>query len=405
MQCVVDDPRRFETVILSGIRVLDFGRYIAGPYCAALLGDFGAEVIRIEKRGGSEDRYLLPVAGNGDGALFLALNRGKRSLTLDPMHPLGREALRRLVATADVVVANLPPATLQSMGLDYESLRAIKPDIVLTAVSAFGAQGAYRDRVGFDGIGQAMSGSMYLSGTPEQPSRSITNFVDFGTALACAYGTALALLERERTGRGRVVEASLLRTALNFSAPLLLEQAALGIDRVPTGNRGQSSAPADVYRTQDGWLLVQVVGNPLFRGIARTIGAAAWLDDPRFDSDAKRGDSGAEIGERVSAWCAARTTAEAMRELDAARVPCGPVYTPREVLDDPHAREANLFRPLEAPDLSEGARIADRIVSLSGFDEAPFVRAPLLGEHTDALLRELGYDEAEIEALVAAGAI
>jgi len=391
--------------ILAGVRVLDFGRYIAGPYCAALLGDFGADVIRIEKRAGSEDRYLLPIAGNGDGALFLALNRDKRSLTLDPMHPLGREALCRLVATADVVVANLPPATLAAMGLDYESLRAIKPDVVLTAISAFGSNGPYRDRVGFDGVGQAMSGSTYLSGTPERPSRSVTNFVDFGTALACAYGTALALLERERTGRGRVVEGSLLRTALNFSAPLLLEQAARGIDRVPTGNRAQSSAPADVYRTQDGWLLVQVVGNPLFRRIARTIGAPGWLDDPRFDSDAKRGERGAEISERVGAWCAARTTAEAMRELDAARVPCGPVYTPREALDDPHAREAGFFRPLAAPDLPEGARIADRIVSLSGNNVAPFARAPLLGEHTDTLLSELGYSESEIEALAAAGAI
>jgi crotonobetainyl-CoA:carnitine CoA-transferase CaiB-like acyl-CoA transferase len=192
---------------------------------------------------------------------------------------------------------------------------------------------------------------------------------------------------------------------LNFSAPLLLEQAALGIDRVPTGNRAQSSAPADVYRTRDGWLLVQVVGNPLFRRIARTIGAADWLDDQRFDSDAKRGERGAEISERVGAWCVARTTTEAMGELDAARVPCGPVYTPREALDDRHVREAGFFRPLDALDLSKDACIADRIVSLSGNDSAPFARAPLLGEHTDMLLSELGYDETEIEALAAAGAI
>lgn len=392
-------------MILNGVRVLDFGRYIAGPYCAALLGDFGADVIRIEKRDGSEDRYLLPVAENGDGALFLALNRDKRSLTLDPMHPLGRETLRRLVATADVVVANLPPETLRAMGLDYESLRAIKPDIILTAISAFGAHGPYRDRVGFDGVGQAMSGSTYLSGTPEKPSRSVTNFVDFGTALACAYGTALALLDRERSGRGCVVDGSLLRTALNFSAPLLLEQAALGLDRVPTGNRAQSSAPADIYRTQDGWLLVQVVGNPLFRRIARAIGAIDWLDDARFDSDAKRGERGAEISARVGAWCAVRTTVEVMRELDAARVPCGPVYRPREALEDPHMREAGFFQSLAGDDVPQGARIADRIVSLSGNLTAPFARAPLLGEHTDSLLGELGYAEKEIEALAAAGAI
>jgi crotonobetainyl-CoA:carnitine CoA-transferase CaiB-like acyl-CoA transferase len=390
--------------ILTGIRVLDFGRYIAGPYVGALLADFGADVIRIEKRDGSEDRYLLPVASNGDGALFLQMNRNKRSMTLDPMHERGREIVRRLVARADVVVANLPPETLVAMGLDYESLRAIKPDVILAAVSAYGTTGPYAQRVGFDGVGQVMSGSAYMTGTEEQPYRCMTNYVDFGTALAGAYGTALALLDRARTGRGRMVDVSLLRTALNFNNAMLIEQAALSIDRKPTGNRAQSSGPADLFRTRDGWILIQVVGNPLFRRIARLIGAAEWLDDPRFASDDGRGRHGEVVSARVAAWCAERRSADALAALDAARIPCGPLYTPREVLEDPHVLAAGLL-PAIAADVPGGARVADRIARLSDEPQPAFVRAPLLGEHTDAILTELGYGEAEIAAFEASGAI
>jgi crotonobetainyl-CoA:carnitine CoA-transferase CaiB-like acyl-CoA transferase len=153
------------TGILDGIRVLDFGRYIAGPYCATLLAEHGAQVIRVEKREGSEDRFQAPVADTGEGALFLQINRNKLGLTLDPMRPEGQEVVRRLVATADVVVANLPPQTLRAMQLDYDSLKAVKRDIILTTVTAYGRGGPYSDRVGFDGIGQVMSGAVYMTGT------------------------------------------------------------------------------------------------------------------------------------------------------------------------------------------------------------------------------------------------
>ena len=148
--------------VLDGVRVLDFGRYIAGPFCAALLADLGAEVIRVEKIGGGEDRGVIPVGSEGEGSLYLQTNRNKLGMTLDPVAPAGREVVRRLVASADVVVANLPPAALRALGLDYASLAAIKADVILTAVSAFGTGGPYEEKIGFDGIGQAMSGAMYL---------------------------------------------------------------------------------------------------------------------------------------------------------------------------------------------------------------------------------------------------
>src|SRR5437667_7413046 len=200
--------------VLEGIRVVDFGRFIAGPFCAALLADFGADVIRVDRVGGSEDRFVTPVTESGEGAFFLQVNRNKRSLTLDMDRPEGREVVRRLVQTADVVVANMPPRTLANLGLDYETLSALKPDIILTASSAFGSHEDASHRVGFDGVGQAMSGAVYMSGTPENPTKAMVPVVDFATAISCALGTVLALYERRASGRGQSVEASLLQTAL-----------------------------------------------------------------------------------------------------------------------------------------------------------------------------------------------
>lgn len=190
---------------LTGIRVLDFGRYIAGPYCAALLADYGADVIRIEAPGGNEDRFSVPVAADGSGGMFLQMNRNKRGLTLKPGSDEGREIVRRLVRTADVVVANMPDDALEKLGLDYPTLAAQRPEIILVTASAFGSEGPLAQHVGFDAVGQAMSGAVVIGGHDGQPSRAQVNYVDFTTALHCAFGVMLALRERERTGRGQRV--------------------------------------------------------------------------------------------------------------------------------------------------------------------------------------------------------
>jgi crotonobetainyl-CoA:carnitine CoA-transferase CaiB-like acyl-CoA transferase len=380
------------------VRVLDFGRYIAGPYCAALLGDLGAEVIRIERPTGSEDRFIAPVTPDGDGALFLQCNRGKLGLTLEPTSPSGREVTRRLVRTADVVVANVTPASLTAMGLDYPSLVAERADVILTMVTAFGTEGPYADRVGFDGVGQAMSGAMYLSGVPDAPAKSIVNSVDFTTAISAALGTVAALLERGKTGRGRVVEASLLGSALTLMGPMLIEQDLLGIDRVGTGNRSQTSGPSDTFRTKDGFVLVQIVGQPIFERWAKLMGEPAWLTDPRYRDDLSRGKHGEALSDRMQAWCDARTTAEALAALDSARIPAGPVYSPRQTLEDPHVRAAGYFREMPHAGAPRGVRVPNAPVSLAGH-EAPALRAPTLGEHTVRLLGELGFSAADVVEL------
>jgi len=385
--------------VLEGIRVLDFGRYIAGPYCAALLAEQGAEVIRIEKVKGSEDRYQAPVAKTGEGALFLQMNRNKLGMTLDPMLPEGQEVVRKLVATADVVVANLPPQTLRDMKLDYASLTAVKSDIILTTVTAYGRGGPYSDRVGFDGIGQVMSGAVYMTGSEEQPYRAQVPWVDFGTALHCAFGTMAALMARKVSGKGQWVEGALLATAVTFGNALLIEQAVIAPNRVPTGNRGQTAAPVDLFRTKDGWILAQVIGDPLYRRWAKLMGEVHWLNDVRFKDDISRGDNGAVISERMSRWCAERTTAEALAMLAEARIPSGPVLKPQQTLEDPHINAMGFFQPTEFPGAPKPAPIAKAPVWLSETPGSIRRRAPTLGEHTDQILTRLGYDKGAIASL------
>jgi crotonobetainyl-CoA:carnitine CoA-transferase CaiB-like acyl-CoA transferase len=391
--------------VLSGIRVLDFGRYIAGPYCAALLADLGADVIRIERIGGGEDRWVAPVGPDGVGAMYLAMNRNKRAMTLDPAAPAGREVVQKLVATADVVVANLPPDVLRSLALDLDSLRRVKPDIVLTTVTAFGAGGPWSHKHGFDGIGQVMCGSAYLTGTPDQPLRAAVAWVDFGTASLAAFGTLAALLARDKTGRGQKVEGALLRTAIAFNNPALVEQQVIRPDRVATMNRGQTSAPSDLFRTLDGWIIAYAIGNPMFARWARLMGEDHWLTDSRFENDEARGDHGEIISKRMSEWTAERTTTEALAALEAARIPAGPLYTPQQALEDAHIRAAGLLRDTEYPGFTRPAPLAPTPVDLSETPGRFRHRAPTLGEHTDSILSELGYGAGAIARLRADGVI
>ena len=385
--------------VLDGIRVLDFGRYIAGPFCGMLLGDMGAEVIRIDKLAGSEDRYLVPVADSGEGPLFLALNRNKKSLTLNPMKPQGQKIVKELVKTADIVIANLPQPTLEAMGIDYDSLKSIKPDIILTTVTAYGNGGPYSERVGFDGVAQALAGATYMGGRPGDPMKSFVPFADFGTATMAAFGTLSALIERNKSGNGQLVEAALTRTVMAFNIALLAEEAIKAIDRPSYGNRGYSAGPSDIFKTTDGAVMVQVVGQPLFERWAKLMGEESWLEDPRFATDMDRGENGELLSARMQMWCKDMTTKEVLDALDEARIPCGPVLSAKQVLEDPHIKAMDFLQKMDFPGLKSPIPINTTPVKLSETPGTIRQRTAKLGEHTSEILDVLGYSLDEISEM------
>ena len=385
------DSQRGASGVLSGVRVLDFGRYIAGPYCAALLADLGADVIRIERLDGGEDRWVAPVGDDGVGAMYVVMNRNKRGMTLDPGSPEGREIVRRLVATADVVVANLPPEVLRSLALDLESLRAVKPDIILTTVTAFGAGGPWSHRHGFDGIGQVMCGSAYLTARPS--SHIAPRWRGWTAAPPPSPPSAPSppSWSGRRPGAARRWKGPCFAprwpsTTRRWSSSRWSARTAW-----PPHNRGQTSAPSDLYRTKDGWIIAYAIGNPMFKRWARLMGEEHWLTDPRFADDLARGDHGEIISKRMNEWTGERTTAEALAALETAKIPAGPLYSPQQTLEDAHIRAAGLLGDTEYPGLPRPAPLAPMPVDLSETPGRFRHRAPTLGEHTDAILGELGY--------------
>lgn len=377
--------------VLEGIRVLDFGRYIAGPFCGTMLGDLGAEVIRIEKLEGSEDRWVTPVVEGGEGAMFLQMGRNKLGLTLNPMKPEGREIVKKLVAVSDVVIANLPYEDLQKMGIDYETLSALNPKIILATTSTFGSEGPYATRVGFDTIGQAMSGAMYLSGDGQVPTRVNAPVIDFGTALLNTVGVLAALLDRAKSGKGQKVETALLRTAINITNSHLIEQAMLNLNRIATLNRGFTAGPSDTFKCKDGWIYAMTIGQPLFVRWCKLMGDEKLANDPRFKDDLARGDNGEALSDIMQKWCDTRTVAEALAALEASRIPAGPVYSPQQALDDKHVQEAKFMHSMEFPGAAKPVPVLQEPVKLSRTPLSIRRRAPKLGEHTDQILQELGY--------------
>ena len=385
--------------VLEGVKVLDFGRYIAGPFCGALLADYGAEVIRIERVNGSEDRYVTPVSEDGQGAMFLQLNRNKLGLTLNPTKEKGQEIVKKLVQKSEIVIANLPEQTLKSMGLDYEELKEINPGIILTSNTAFGTTGPYAERVGFDGVAQAMSGAMDMTGEPEQPTKAYAPYVDFCSASLAAFGTLLAYLEKQKTGKGQRVQTSLLQTALTTTNSLLIEQEILNINRVASLNRAQTSGPSDTFKTKDGWILVQTVGGPLFERWVNLMGEKDWLEDKRFKDDLSRGENGHLISERMSEWCAERTSKEAIMELEGSRIPVGEVLKASETLKEEHILKKGSFVKLNYPTMDKEYSVVGPAVELSENPGVIKSRSPQLGEHNEEILSGLGYSQDEITQL------
>lgn len=307
--------------------------------------------------------------------------------------------LRRIAPKVDIVVANLPPKALAKLGLDWPTFSTSNPRGILVTQTAFGAEGPDRDKGGFDGVAQAMSGAMYLTGTPKQPAKAGAPYVDFSTAVFSAMGVLAALMARDKTGCGQHVETSLLGTALAAMNSHLAEQQVTQINRIGTGNRVQTSAPSDVFATSDGHILVHTVGDNIFRKWAEMVGAPFLADRPDLQGDQARGDRRDELCAIMATWCASRTTAEALAALEKAGVPTGPVLTMQQALDNPQAAAMNFFTAVDFPGLPRKAPVADLPIRFSGLDAGVSGRPPLVGEHSDDVLKSFGYSADEIAQL------
>jgi crotonobetainyl-CoA:carnitine CoA-transferase CaiB-like acyl-CoA transferase len=388
-------PHLPASTALSRFRVLDLSRVRAGPSCVRQLADFGADVIKIESPPGME----APMGGPRDGPDFQNLHRNKRSMTLNLKAPEGLAIFMKLAGNADVVVENFRPDVKDRLGIDYESLAKLNPRIILASISGFGQSGPYRDRPGFDQIAQGMGGFMSITGLPGQgPVRAGTAIADLSAGLFAALGILTALLEREASGRGQWVQSSLLMSQialLDFQAARFLMKG-----EVPgqAGNDHPTSMPTSAYKTRDGYMNIAATGEAMWRRVCEGIGRRDMLEREDFKGEANRSKNRAALNDEINKSLAGRTTAEWIEILGAAEVPCGPIYSIDQVFADPQVRHIGAAATVRSRKLGE-FRIVSQAVGLSRTPATVASAPPELGEHTEEILAELGYDKAAVEAL------
>lgn len=369
---------------LSGLRVLDLSRFIAGPYCAQLLGDQGADVVKVERpNGGDETRGMHPQV-EGESLYFMAFNRNKRGITLDFRDPVAQERLRALASKADIVIENFRPGTMEKMGCSYETLRALNPRLVMVRISGFGSDGPLAGQPCFDIIAQAMSGLMSITGEPDRmPMKSGTFLVDYATALYATIGVLSAVEARHRTGQGQLVEVNLLDSAMSMLMTGIPEALMLdrGVDRL--GNRDLYTAPANSYRAADGiWVQISAGNQGHFPRLAQAMGKPQLPSDPRFATVALRMANIDALDTIVAGWAAEHGANEILAMLQAAEVPSARIATVAEAVRNPHvvARKTivEVDHPRAGPVPMQGP-----IIALS--ETPPAIRrpAPVLGEHAD----------------------
>jgi crotonobetainyl-CoA:carnitine CoA-transferase CaiB-like acyl-CoA transferase len=386
---------------LEGLRVLDVSRFIAGPYCAMLLGDMGADVIKVEPPGRGENSRAFGPFVEGESLYTMVFNRNKRSLTLDLRSDAGKHLFRDLLRRADVLVENFVPGTLEKMGFDWDTLRGLNPRLIVTRISGFGQADPLARKPCFDVIAQTMSGLMDITGEPGgRPTMAGTYVVDYSTGLYATIGTLGALQARSRTGNGQIVDVALLDSAMSMLMTAIPEQILLGRTMTRRGNRDRYGAPANTFPTIDGaWVHLVTAGEPMFRTLAGAMGRPELADDPRFSDNSARMENVEALEMIVAGWTSTLTAQQLLQKLEAIGVPSAKVARVPDLLENPHL--AHPGRILDLPHPTAGN------VPMQGFsirfgatpmrlNHAP----PTLGQHTEKVLQEwLALTEPQIAAL------
>jgi len=391
---------------LKGVRVVEMGQLIAGPFAGKMLGEFGADVIKIEPPGSGDPLRNWRLIKDGTSVWWQVQSRNKRSIALDLRTSEGQEIARRLIKEADVLIENFRPGTLEQWGMNYERLAETNPGLVMLRISGYGQTGPYRDLPGFGAIGEAMGGLRHLTGEPGRvPVRCGISIGDTLAALHGTIGVLIALWHRTvNGGRGQVIDVALTEATFNVMESLLPEYSVFGAVREAAGSALPGIAPSNAYRCSDGFVLIAGNGDSIFKRLMETIGRKDLGNDEGLANNAGRVARVVELDQAIEAWTQTRTVAEILEILGKARVPAGKVYTAKDIDEDPHYRARDMI-------LRQGARegyeldVPGVVPKLLGTPGTVRSSAPQLGDDTDAVLRESGYSNDEIAALRARGVV
>ena len=391
---------------LEGIRVIDLTQAMAAPFCTMNLADMGAEVIKIEPPGeGEQTRQLGAANKNGHSATFMTMNRGKRGLAVDLKTPEGVEIVRKLAATADVFVQNYRPGVVQRLNLHWESLKVVNPRLVYCQISGFGNTGPYASRGGYDLIAQGMSGVISVTGDEDgPPAKSGVPLADLSAGLFAAYGILAALEHRDRTGEGQLVDTSLFEAAMALTVWESAEYWTTGKAPRPVGSAHRNSAPYQALRASDGYFNVGAANDKLFAAFCAVIERKDLLSDPRFSSRSSRLQHRKVLQDEIESVTKRETRAAWLARLEKAGVPAGPINNYAEALADPHALARDMVVDLVHPGAGD-IKALGVPVKLSETPGAVERAAPLLGQHTAEILKELCYSESQVKALVSRGVV
>ena len=393
--------------ILQGVRVVDMTQYLSGPTVTRLMAEQGADIVKIEQAPHGDPTRTLAMQRDGRSGYFVQQNRGKRSLCLDFDTVEGRRILDELIARADVLVQNYGPGVLEKRGLDWATLSPLHPRLIMASISGFGKQGPYSHKTAFDLIAQAYSGLLHLTGPADGPPMPVgTSYADVSAGVHALAGIGLALFHRERTGEGQHIDIAMV-DALFHSHELAVQGPSMSNGRWTakrSGHRSALTCPAGVYKGPEGWIVLQVM-QAQWAGFCRAMARPDLATDERFAGLAGRHRNRDELNATIDEWLATLPSdANALARLEAERVPCAPVLAPHEAAGHPYFRARGMVRTVSDPIIGT-LEIPGNPLRMSAQPEEPDLVAPLLGEHNEAVLRELGYDEDRIAALTADGTL
>ena len=385
---------------LNGLRVIEMGQLIAGPFAGKMLGEFGADVIKIEAPGAGDPLRNWRLIKDGTSVWWQVQSRNKRSIALDLRAPEGQDIARALIAEADVLIENFRPGTLEDWGLGFEELKKLNPGLVMLRISGYGQTGPYRDLPGFGAIGEAMGGLRHLTGEPGHvPVRCGVSIGDTLAALHGTIGVLTALYHRKvNGGQGQVIDVALHEAVFNVMESLVPEYSAFGAVREAAGSALPGIAPSNAYRCSDGFVLVAGNGDSIFKRLMLAIGRAELAADPALADNAGRVARVAELDQAIEAWTQSRSVSEVLDTLGQARVPAGKVYTAKDIAEDPHYRARDMILRQQTRDGYE-LDVPGVVPKLLGTPGSVRSSAPGLGDDTDAVLRELGLSADQITAL------